>query len=184
MKNIKIKAISLIAGASLVATLGLTACGGNNNASSDKGSDQAPAAQTEETSAAVEKGAEAGDTSAASSQLIEVSKMNAWVGLNEAGDTFYYAESPEGTEGVMVVMDIEGNYLSFVGQVERPKESYVKITDMTTGNSLTFEVVEADKDGNVAIDMGDQGKAVLAKCDAADVLEILGVIDAYGNAIA
>ena len=115
MKNIKIKAISLIAGASLVATLGLTACGGNNNASSDKGSDQAPAAQTEETSAAVEKGAEAGDTSAASSQLIEVSKMNAWVGLNEAGDTFYYAESPEGTEGVMVVMDTEGNYLSFVG---------------------------------------------------------------------
>ena len=110
--------------------------------------------------------------------------MTAYMGASNLGETFYYAESPDGTEGVMVVLDPEtNNYVSFVGPVSNPSSTQVTITDESTGNTLTFEVTAAE--GNaIAIDLGEQGSAVLAECSPQEVIEAFATINEYSNAVA
>lgn len=190
MKNTKL--LVLAASAALVASLGLVACGGGSSiasssaasAASESGSAAAVEASSESAEAAESgAGAEASEGTSAEA-TVDVSQMSAWMGASDLGETFYYAESADGTQGVMVVMDEDGNYVSFVGDVTNPQENYVTITDFQTGNSLTFEVTAADEEGNVAVDLGEQGKAVLASCSIDEVMNALQAIDTYGNAIA
>ncbi len=129
---------------------------------------------------------ESSSSESSSSEKINVSSMSGYMGVSDKGETFYYAESTDGSnKGVMVVLDpSSGNYVSFVGDVSNPQPDYVEIKDITTGNTLTFQVTAADQDGNVVIDLGDQGKAVLAKCDISEVVDAIKKIDQYGNAVA
>jgi membrane peptidoglycan carboxypeptidase len=107
------------------------------------------------------------------------------MGVSDKGETFYYAESADGTQGAMVVLDPStGQYASFVGEVTNPQEGYVSIADFKTGNTLTFEITAADKEGDVVIDMGEQGKAVLATCTIDEVMQCFKQIDTYGKAVA
>lgn len=110
------------------------------------------------------------------------------MGVSDKGETFYYAESADGTQGAMIVLDPStGQYVSFVGAVTNPQPTYVTITDATTGNTLTFEVTAAQSDDGgtaVAIDLGDQGKAVLAQCDINEVLQAMKQINDNGTPVA
>lgn len=49
---------------------------------------------------------------------------------------------------------------------------------------MTFSVAAADEDGNVVIDMGEQGTAVLAKCDPSEAVNAIAQIGTYGDAVA
>ena len=107
------------------------------------------------------------------------------MGVSDKSETFYYAESPDGSQGAMVVYDPSTNqYVSYVGDTSEPEPGYVRITDIQSGNALQFEVTAADKEGNVVIDLGDLGNAVLAKCSISEVMKCFQNIDTYGNAVA
>lgn len=107
------------------------------------------------------------------------------MGASDKGETFYYAESPDGSQGAMLVYDPSTNqYVSYVGDTSTPQEGYVRITDIQSGNALQFEVTAADNDGSVLIDLGDSGNAVLAKCNISEVMKCFENIDRYGNAVA
>ncbi len=107
------------------------------------------------------------------------------MGASDKGEMFYYAESPDGSQGAMLVYDPSTNkYVSYVGDTSQPEANYVRITDIQSGNALQFEVTAGDNEGNVVIDLGDLGTAVLAKCDISEVMACFQNIDAYGEAIA
>ena len=106
------------------------------------------------------------------------------MGASDKGETFYYAESPDGSQGAMLVYDpSSNNYVSYVGSTSQPQQGYVRITDIQSGNALQFEVTAADNEGNVIIDLGDLGKAVLAKCDISEVMKCFQAIDTYAQAV-
>lgn len=107
------------------------------------------------------------------------------MGVSDKGETFYYAESPDGSEGAMLVYDPSTNkYVSYVGKTSTPEQGYVRITDIQSGNALQFEVTAGDEEGNVVIDLGDLGNAVLAKCEIGEVMKCFQNIDTYGEAVA
>lgn len=107
------------------------------------------------------------------------------MGVSDKGETFYYAESPDGSQGAMLVYDPSTNkYVSYVGNTSQPEANYVRITDIQSGNALQFEVTAGDEEGNVVIDLGDLGNAVLAKCEISEVMKCFQNIDTYGEAVA
>lgn len=185
----------------LTMSFSLVGCGGGSS-SSDSGSSQtseekkddsseektedSSEEKTDESGSSESGSSESSSSESSSSEKINVSSMSGYMGVSDKGETFYYAESTDGSnKGVMVVLDpSSGNYVSFVGDVSNPQPDYVEIKDITTGNTLTFQVTAADQDGNVVIDLGDQGKAVLAKCDISEVVDAIKKIDQYGNAVA
>jgi hypothetical protein len=209
MKNAKSKFLALLACAALAAMLGLTACGGGSAASSSAASSSAASSSASESastaaessaaesSAAEEEATESEATESeateseateadAAATTVDVSEFeNAWMGVSDKSETFYYAESADGAKGAMVVLDpASGNYVSFVGAVSTPQEGYVTIEDETTGNSLTFEVSAADEEGNVLVDLGEQGNAILAKCDLSELQQAFQTINDNANAVA
>ena len=206
MINTKSKFLAIAASAALVAMLGLVACGGGSSsassASANSASASSAAASSEAASSEAAASEEAASEEAASSEAaaseeassaaadsgekVDISSWtNAWMGVSDKGETFYYAESPDGSQGAMVVYDPStNNYVSFVGNTSTPQDGYVRIDDIQSGNALQFEVTAADKEGDVVIDLGDQGNAVLAKCEISEVLDCIKKIDAYANAVA
>lgn len=115
-------------------------------------------------------------------QLDEIAEIpNAWMGMNEEGETFYYAESED--YGCMVILNPDtSEYFAFAGPTTLVGDNQVQIEDEETGVTLTFEVTAADEDGNLVINMGDQlGEAVLAACDIDEVLEAFDVIAENGT---
>ncbi len=154
--------------------------------SSEEKTEDSSEEKTDESGSSESGSSESSSSESSSSEKINVSSMSGYMGVSDKGETFYYAESTDGSnKGVMVVLDpSSGNYVSFVGDVSNPQPDYVEIKDITTGNTLTFQVTAADQDGNVVIDLGDQGKAVLAKCDISEVVDAIKKIDQYGNAVA
>lgn len=189
MKDTKTKLMSLAASAALVTTLGLTACGGSSSSasssSSSSSSTTSESTATESTTSSTETTTTT-SSSASSSDKVDVSSWtDAWMGVSDKGETFYYAESPDGSQGAMLVYEPSSNqYVSFVGNTSAPQEGYVRIDDIQSGNALQFEVTAGDDDGSVVIDLGDQGNAVLAKCNISEVMKCFDSIDKYGNAIA
>ena len=199
MKNSKTKFLTIAASAALVAMLGLAACGGSSSsassasasassasASASSASASTASASAESASASSAEASSAAASSAASSDKVDVSSWtDAWMGVSDKGETFYYAESPDGTQGAMLVYDPSTNkYVSYVGSTSQPAEHYVRITDIQSGNALQFEVTAADEAGNVVIDLGELGKAVLAKCDISEVMKCFQTIDTYAEAVA
>lgn len=106
------------------------------------------------------------------------------MGASDKGELFYWAVDDTNNEGILAVLDpATGKYASFVGPITSPSDTQITITDESTGMSLTFELIAADKDGNMVIDMGEQGKAVLAACSIDEVLEALKTIAANGTEV-
>lgn len=154
-------------------------------AAEEEATDEAAEGEATEEAAEGEATEEAAEGEDAAT-TVNVSELeNAWMGVSDKSETFYYAESADGTKGAMVVLNPEtGDYVSFVGAVSSPQEGYVTIEDTTTGNSLTFEISVADEQGNVLIDLGEQGNAILGKCDISEVLKAFQSINDNANAVA
>ncbi|MDO4537717.1 MAG: hypothetical protein Q4B54_06105 [Coriobacteriales bacterium] len=175
MKYPKITA-ALMSGA-LALSIGLVGCGGGSQstAASEGSAAESTATETSATS----------DTSSATEANYEWSSC--YMGAGESGEIFYYAEDKSDSsnlQGLMIVLDPEtGKYISFVGPATNPSDTQVTITDTSSGNAITFEVVAAEDD-KLLVDLGDTGKAVLAECTSADINEAIDIIDAHGQAVA
>lgn len=204
----KTKFLAIAASAALVAMLGLAACGGGSSSASSAASSasassaassaasasaaaessaasESAAAESEAAESEAAESAEATSAAAASTEKVDVSSWtSAWMGASDKGETFYYAESPDASQGAMLVYDPSTNkYVSYVGAISQPEEGYVRITDIQSGNALQFEVTAGDDEG-VVIDLGDLGNAVLAKCEISEVMKCIQNIDTYGEAVA
>ena len=199
MKSNKAKIMALAASAALVAMLGLAACGGGSSSSSASASASASASTSASASASASAAASASASASASAAAasssasassagvvdnVDTSKMLAYMGVSDQEETFYWAIDDASDEGILAVLDPKtGRYASFVGPITSPSETQLTITDKSTGDSLTFEVTAADADGNMVIDMGEQGKAILAPCKIEEVAQALAIIAENGTEV-
>jgi len=197
----KIGAVLCSVALAFVMSVALVGCGGSSSSSdtssestSEQKSDSSESSESSESESSESGSSESSDSSSSSSDSssasngaqYNVESMGTWMGVSDKGETFYYAEANDGSkQAIMVVYDPSSNkYVSFVGTAEQVSDNQVTITDFQTGNTLTFAITAADQDGNVVIDMGEQGNAVLAKCDPSEVLKAIQAIGTYGDAVA
>lgn len=173
--------------------LALTACG--SSSSSDSAS--AAAESTDSDSTATEEAtadstassdSTAADSSAGQSYSISTSEITeAYMGVSEAGETVYYVGNDDGSKTGIFFLDADNQAnVSFMGPAtvtQQDGENLVTITDVLSGNTLTFGVAKND-DGTITIDMGDElGKAILAQTDIAETVDAINTIQANSTSI-
>lgn len=113
---------------------------------------------------------------------LEAAMSEAYMGMTDSGEGFYYASSADGSLCIVMAAEKGGDVVSFVGPATT-NGNMVTVTDIENELSLTFEVQPQD-DGTLMLDMGDLGKAQVAPCKVSEVLEAMDTLDTYGNAVA
>jgi len=104
----------------------------------------------------------------------------AYMGVTDAEEGFYYAGNADGTLTVILVADPKtAETASFVGKCEDAGDNQLTVTDEMTGNTLTFGISKQD-DGTILLDLGDLGQATIASCEPSVVLEAMQVINDNG----
>lgn len=171
----------------IAATLGLSGgmlvgCGGGSaDTAADTTTDSSSSTDSSSNSSS------SSDSSASSSDEMSLKDLEsemseAYMGVTEANEGFYYAGNADGSLAILVVLNDAGESVSFVGPAET-QGNQVRVTDMVSGNTLTFSV-EPQSDGTMLFDMGDTGKALVASCPPSEVLSIMEQIDTYSKALA
>lgn len=162
--------------------LSMTACG-DKAAKEETKTEQAAEASAE--AAPAEEEADAAETTEegageASLKDLEAQIAEAYMGVTEAGEGFYYAGNKDGTFAIVLVADPSTKETaSFVGKCEKVSDNQVTITDDASGNTLTFGVTP-NEDGTLLLDLGDLGSAAIAKCEASVVLDAMQTINDNG----
>lgn len=118
--------------------------------------------QRSNTSASASSAATSSSSSASSSQTIslkdlESSMSEAYMGITDSGEGFYYASSANGELCIVMAVDTSGNTVSFVGPATTSGDM-ITVKDIANGSSLTFQV-KPQSDGTVLLDMGTTGSA-------------------------
>ena len=177
--------------------LALTACGSSSSsdsASAAAESTESDSTATEEATAdsAASSDSTAADSSSSSSAgqsySISTSEITeAYMGVSEAGETVYYVGNDDGSKTGIFFLDADNQAnVSFMGPAtvtQQDGENLVTITDVLSGNTLTFGVAKND-DGTITIDMGDElGKAILAQTDIAETVDAINTIQANSTSI-
>lgn len=149
----------------------LAACGGDDEPA--PASDPAPAAQTQ-TAEAEAEGEDAG-TEELVNELLSTLTLG-YAGVSEVGEELYLAVDENVDYGILgIVSDGEATFLS--GDITESDDG-LTITDISTGNSLTFTVSEPETDAEgdvfVTIEVVSNGaEAVLYACDASAVIDAM-----------
>lgn len=97
----------------------------------------------------------------------------AYKGLTNSAEEFYYAGNDDGSFTIILVVNPEtGETTSLVGACEQGDDNLFTVTDEDSGSSLTFSMDPQD-DGGILLDLGDLGQAVIAKVDTSYVLKVI-----------
>lgn len=160
-----------------IMALSMTACG-NKESKETVSAEKTVETSTEAESAeeeAVEEESEEGTLTDLESQISE-----AYMGVTDAGEGFYYAGNQDGSLAIILVANPStAETASFVGKCEQVSDNQLTVTDDASGTTLTFGVAAQD-DGTLLLDLGDLGQANIAKCEASVVLEAMQVINDNG----
>lgn len=113
---------------------------------------------------------------------LESEMSEAYMGLTDSGEGFYYAGNADGSLVIVMALNDNGESISFVGPAETQGNS-VRVTDMVNGSTLTFSI-EPQSDGTLLLNMGDAGSALVAECKPSEVLDVMEQIDTYSTALA
>jgi|GEM_PF-4118220 len=177
MKRHTSKASAIIAGAALVAALGLAGCGGSQAASSSaSGQASEPAAQSSSAQAASSASATGGSTVEA------LGLEKAWVGQGEDSMTYYFEGAGQKTGALLVYYMADNSYERWAGSMEASGDQ-AKVVDGETGEAVVFAAGAADGDGNISITMADGAKATLSPMELADVADVLDTIGTYATKV-
>lgn len=160
--------------------LSMTACGSKETKQETKVETSAPAKEAAAEEEAEDEVAEEDTAEEAKLTDLESQIVDAYMGITEAGEGFYYAGNEDGSLVIILVANPETKEtVSFVGKGEQVSETQATVTDDATGNSLTFGITP-QQDGTVLLDLGDLGQALIAKCETSVVLEAMQAINDHG----
>lgn len=171
-----------------IATLGLTACGGDSSTSSSTSQSNSTAASDSaesegEEDATVENLDEQSVHSTFEQMLAGMSEY--YQGSTPAGENLYYAGGADGDNGIFVLLVPGSSYsIILIGPVEVGDDNILKITDSTSNNSLEFQVFD-NGDGTYSFSMGeDYGAAIMSRCSSNTIVDALttAIMDAANEA--
>ncbi|SHJ96095.1 hypothetical protein SAMN02745243_01844 [Hespellia stercorisuis DSM 15480] len=166
-----------------VMAFSLTACGGS---SSSKDTSTEAKADKEETDEEDVEEVDTEDTKDADaeedgswydySDLLTV----CFQGVSDAGEVAVFVASDDMSFAVLGVADPESaQSVSFAGDLtEDESTGYLTITDETSEQTLTFEVID-NGDETYTLDMGDTGKLTITACTQDEAFELLDTLDTY-----
>lgn len=141
--------------------------------------------ETEESVASEEEAVEEAAPSAAAS-ISDLSGWNsAWTGKSSTGYEIYYAESPTGYQGFLVLHNADTDDTQYyVGDTALPQQGYVTVNG--TGHSCTFEMLDAAEDlSTIKLNFGDEfGEAELTQCTMGAFTAGVRAIDPDGEILA
>ncbi len=168
---VKSKISVLAVSASLVATLGLCACGGQ---SANNANNAAPA----NTEATTETTTTEATTDAASSTSTDSqdNPIISWEGALEDGTLVSYMESDDGKNAAIAITPAGSSEAKrWMGAETDTGDNKVTITDDTTKESITLTLTKASADGTAEIEVEGYGKATIVPFTVNDyvVLESL-----------
>lgn len=154
----------------------LAGCGGGSS------TDAADSTDTATSSSSSSSNSSSSSSDEISLKDLESEMSEAYMGLTDSGEGFYYAGNADGSLVIVMALNDNGESVRFVGPAETQGNS-VRVTDMVNGSTLTFSI-EPQSDGTLLLDMGDAGSALVAECKASEVLDIMEQIDTYSTALA
>lgn len=152
---VKSKFAVLAASASLVATLGLAACGGQNASSS---------------SAAASSSSEATSTTASSSASTSAAdkKIVSWEGMLTDGNLVSYMNSEDGKQATLTITNTKTNDVKSWTGASTINGDKITITDDKSKEAVTFTLTTLVENGVMAIDIEGQGAGAVVAFTAAD----------------
>ena len=104
--------------------------------------------------------------------------FSAWRGRSDAGEDVYYAESTDGKRAVLVVHDpTKKAYLAYAGAASNPSQSIVSITDDSTGQTFSYEMLKVDDKMNMSVSLGSEN-AELTHVPMAEVAAAIAAVEA------
>lgn len=154
---VKSKISVLAVSASLVATLGLCACGGQ---SANNANNAAPA----NTEATTETTTTEATTDAASSTSTDSqdNPIISWEGALEDGTLVSYMESDDGKNAAIAITPAGASEAkTWSGAETAPEDDKVTIVDDKTKETISFTLTSVTEDGAVTIDIEGYGKGVI-----------------------
>ena len=152
---VKSKFAVLAASASLVATLGLAACGGQNASSSSA----AASSSSEATSATASSSA---STSAADKKIVS------WEGMLTDGNLVSYMNSEDGKQATLTITNTKTNDVKSWTGASTINGDKITITDDKSKEAVTFTLTTLVENGVMAIDIEGQGAGAVVAFTAAD----------------
>ena len=163
---VKTKAVAIIASAALVATLGLSACGGQTPSGSTSSSSSSSSTTNSNTASAntnTSANSNTSNKSTSSSSSKASNEIVSWEGITEDGTLVSYMSSDDGTLGAISLSQMDSNVTkSWMGDMVLDSSGKVTITDETTKDTISFTVTDITKDGAAEITLEDHGKGILA----------------------
>lgn len=152
----------LAASASLVATLGLAACGGQNASSS---------------SAAASSSSEATSTTASSSSAstsAAAKKIVSWEGMLTDGNLVSYMNSEDGKQATLTITNTKTNDVKSWTGASTINGDKITITDTESKNTITINVSSVkEEDGTAEIEIEGYGKGTVVAFTAGEY-QLLG----------
>jgi hypothetical protein len=108
---------------------------------------------------------------------------SAWRGTSDTGENVYYAESLDGSKAVLVIHDPKANaYLAYAGAATNPSQSTVSITDETTHQNFTYEMLKVDDKVNMTVSFGSEN-AELTHVPIAEVTNAISSVEASAKRV-
>lgn len=108
-----------------------------------------------------------------------------WAGTGSEGDNVFYAESPDGTQALIVVYTPSTDTLIHVVGPVVNNDGQLTITDVGDGSTFTFTIGEQNGDGVADLALGDEfGTVTLNNIALEDMVEQIQAVDKNGEVFA
>ena len=176
------------AGLTAILSLGVTGCSFSSSHESSSSvstsvTDENGVTETTETTTTDTDGNV--ETTTTTNKIIDISDWtDAWIGQTDAGQTMFYAQSPDGgAQGVFAVYDPETDeVMGVVGDNSVNEEGdEVTCVDADSGKSVDMVIREQDDDNTLVINVGEEyGDTVMTPVSMDDFLDELAAVDVNG----
>lgn len=178
------------AGLTAVLSLGITGCSFSSSHESTSTlstsvTDENGVTETTETTTTDNNGEV--ETTTSTDTTIDISSWEAaWIGTTDAGQTMFFAQSPDASQGVFAIYDPSTDEtMGVVGdRDDTDEDDEVSYTDATSGKSVDIVIREQNDDGTAVINVGEEyGDTTLDPVSIDDFLDQLSAVDVNGEVL-
>ena len=102
----------------------------------------------------------------------------AFAGNTPDGKTVFFAQNAAGTQALIFLLNNDGSYTTYAGNVNSPQNGLFTIYDNYSGHSIDVLISQPNAGGNIFVTIGDV-ECELVRADINDVINSIDAIEAY-----